>query len=196
MLDDIGGILLESVEDACTATHVIATRDGEPLKRTPKLMIAMNTTHNIVTLDWLRDSAKAGKPLPSDNYLIEDREAEKKFHFSIQKAMQTIRRRVKEKDPVLKDAALYFCHGVAGNKAPEEDELKLIVRAAGGVWLKKPNESHEASHLVVITSNDKKQAEKQKKVKTVKQAIEDGASVKSAGWLFDTMMKQELDLDE
>eukprot|EP00568_Trieres_chinensis_P003009 CAMPEP_0183316142 /NCGR_PEP_ID=MMETSP0160_2-20130417/53996_1 /TAXON_ID=2839 ORGANISM="Odontella Sinensis, Strain Grunow 1884" /NCGR_SAMPLE_ID=MMETSP0160_2 /ASSEMBLY_ACC=CAM_ASM_000250 /LENGTH=75 /DNA_ID=CAMNT_0025481859 /DNA_START=195 /DNA_END=419 /DNA_ORIENTATION=+ len=51
---------------------------------------------------------------------------------------------------------VYFCEGVAGNKAPKEDDLDLIIRAAGGNVITSSNlplpEDEDNSSVFVITN--------------------------------------------
>lgn len=196
MINYIGGTFLEEAKDAHKATHVIASDGSESLKRTPKLMIAMNRTPNIVTLDWLVESAKAKKALPCDKFLIlNDKEAENRYGFSMREALRRTRKNVREGSPVFGGIAIFVCDGVAGRQAPSKKELKLIVEAAGGKWLPKvdkwqPKDGSRA--LVVVTSSDSKHAKKQTKSKHVARVLSLGAEEKTTAWLFDSMMAQKI----
>jgi hypothetical protein len=191
--------LVEETEDAHTATHDIASDGKQQLKRTPKLMIALNKTPNIVELKWLKDSAKAGSVLSADKYVVSDKAAEKEYGFSMKETIARIRQRLETNDPVLNGKLVFVCKGVAGNNAPKEIELRCIIEAAGGQWLsqlKKRSEGDEMDRLVIITSSDAKAAGNQVQKKDVADAIQHGAQYKSTLWLFDGMMRQKLDLDD
>lgn len=83
-IERLGGVLLEKIEDAASATHIIAGDGKASLRRTPKLMIGLCKTTNIVNLEWLVKSAKSRKVLPANNFrLLSDKEAEKQYHFSM-----------------------------------------------------------------------------------------------------------------
>ena len=83
-IERLGGILLEKIEDAASATHIIAGDGKASLRRTPKLMIGLCKTTNIVNLEWLVKSAKSRKVLPTNNFrLLSDKEAEKQYQFSM-----------------------------------------------------------------------------------------------------------------
>jgi hypothetical protein len=47
----------------------------------------------------------------------------------------------------------WWIYGVAGSKAPSEDELKLIVEAAGGTWLASLNDYYEGCRCVSSTGD-------------------------------------------
>jgi hypothetical protein len=89
MVKTIGGTLLENTEDAATATHVVAADDEMPLRRTPKLMIGICHTSNIVHLNWLVQSAKERAALPCKDFLLlKDKEFEEKHNFSMRRALR------------------------------------------------------------------------------------------------------------
>ena len=72
------------VEDAALASHVIL---GEELKRTPNLLVALNSgAKYVVTLSWLRDSSKKGGPvqipsLDKSKYIVRDKKKEALWGF-------------------------------------------------------------------------------------------------------------------
>ena len=190
-----GAKWVETTEEAHLATHVIAKKGKDPLKRTPKLMIAMNKTPNIVTLDWLIESAKKGTALPCDRYLVKDKAAEKTYKFRMAETVERIKDHIEHGTAVLSGKSVFVCKGVAGDNAPKEDELRCIVEAAGGSWLStlekataKPTED-----LIIITSKDQPVASKQIKERAVAGAIKKGALQKTTTWLFDGIMAQQLD---
>jgi hypothetical protein len=86
------------------------------------------------------------------------------------------------------------CDDVAGNKAPKEADLKMMVAAAGGEWLESSNVPvplvEDPIHVIVITSDpatsDQLQNEKSKIAAT------NGAGFFTIAWLFDSLMHQKL----
>lgn len=201
MVEGLGGILVNDINDAHTASHVIASNGKLSLKRTPKLMIALNKTANIVTLNWLTESAKSGKALPCSNYFIlDDKEAESRYGFSMKKTLDRVRQNIKHGTPVLGGFAVFVCKGVAGNKSPPENELKLIIEAAGGEWvsslsaLLNARNDNSRRGFLIITSNDPEDRTKQLKIRAVASALKHGAVAKSTSWLFQIMMTQQLDI--
>ena len=190
-----GASWVETTEEAHLATHVIAKKGKDPLKRTPKLMIAMNKTPNIVTFDWFLESAKKGTALPCDRYLVKDKVAEKTYNFRMVETAERIKEHLKHNTSVLSGKAIFVCKGVAGDNAPKEDELICIVEAAGGRWLSMLETTATASteDLIIITSKDQSAASKQVKERAVARALKEGALQKPTTWLFDGMMAQQLD---
>jgi hypothetical protein len=49
MIHSIGAELVENVEDAATATHIIVSDGKAPLRRTPKLMICISKARILET---------------------------------------------------------------------------------------------------------------------------------------------------
>jgi hypothetical protein len=81
-------VLLDKVDDDLIATHVIAGSQGTALRRTPKLMIGLCKTSNVVNLDWLLESAKDKEALPSKKFLlVDDGEAEANYDFRMRKTL-------------------------------------------------------------------------------------------------------------
>jgi len=194
MVKSLGAVLVESIAEASTATHVIASDGKVSLRRTPKLMVALCCTKNIVSLDWLTESASANELLPCENYLISDKKAEKNYGFNMKDTLKTIESRLEDGKRLLEGWQVYFCTGVAGNRAPDAKESRLMIEAAGGEWVTSCAKAKVADFkkLLIITSDP--EPPKQVKVKAVSGAIENGASKRTTKWLFDAMMKQECDL--
>lgn len=194
MLKKINGTLLENVEQAHTATHAIVTDGGVPIRRTPKLMIALCRTSNIITSDWLLQSCNAGKALKTDKFLVlEDDKAEKQYNFSLRKTISRINTNIKNEKYLLDGWSVYVCNGVAGNKSPPEKELRLIVEAAGGKWLASLSSKSSvvsSKNTIIVTSDP--ESKKQISSKDVIAALKSGAHKKTTAWLFHAMMTQEL----
>ena len=195
MVQSLGAVLVNDIVDAHTATHVIAYNDQTPMRRTPKLMISLSCkTRNIVRLQWLIESHAANEILPCEAFLAVDKEAEKKYSFSMKKTLSIIVNRIDSDMPrLLEGWSVFVCKGVAGNRAPEAKELRLMVEAAGGSWLATcTKKGIDFSKLLIITSDPEQT--KPVPVKSVSGALENGASKRTTTWLFDAFMKQECDL--
>lgn len=82
MAGKIAGALV--VEDPTEATHVIM---GDDLKRTPNLLVALNSgAKYVLYLSWLRDSSKKGAPLQiaslaKSKYIVRDKKKEALWGF-------------------------------------------------------------------------------------------------------------------
>lgn len=200
MVESIGGVLVETVDDAITATHAIAGDGKTSLRRTPKLMICLCKTSNILDLKWLTASAKAKEPLnPNDYLLLNDKQAEKSYDFSMRETLQNGSAVRSERGGLLGAWSIHFCKGVAGKKAPPENELRLIVAATGGTMLKtisaKATKDLDPAKTILITSDPATAA--QKSDKDVKRLSSAGARVFTTSWLFHCMITQHLsEIDE
>jgi hypothetical protein len=191
-LKKIGAILVNDIVDAHTATHAIITDGTAPIRRTPKLMIAFCRTPNIVTADWLIQSLKVGKALPCEGFLaINDDKAEKQYQFALCDTIARIETNIANRMYLLSGWSVHVCEGVAGKKAPPEDELQSIVEAADGIWLR--SLSLKASNRTLVITSDP-ETKKQISNKSVVAALKSGAVKKTTTWLFHAIMRQQLNI--
>ena len=219
MLHSLGAELLETVEDAAMATHIIVSDGKTKLRRTPKLMICLSkvidlchssTFHffhiiltvitlstkvsKILNIDWLEHSAQQQQILDTDDFLhIHDAEAENRYNFSMTKTILNGIRVRKERGGVLGGRYVYICRGVAGNQAPSAKELQLIIESAGGVVLRSLNSSSEfdPKKTIILTSDSRTQS--QMNEKGVGKLIGNGAQACTTSWLFRTVITQSLE---
>lgn len=184
---------MTDLSSAINATHVIAADKGS-IRRTPKLMIALCRTPNIVSLDWLNKSGENGSWLPCDNFLIvNDRNAERLYEFSMEKTLKRLKSNLEAEQYILDGWDVYVCDGVAGNKAPQKDELKCIVEATGGTWVTSLR-SCNPEKLLILTSDPETTTQTSKK--TIRSALEQGATKRSIKWFFGTTFTQTTDLTD
>lgn len=197
---------MEKTQDAARATHVIAASAEVRLKRTPKLMVALCSTANIVHLDWLEKSCAKGKVLPTRSFLLLDEvEAEDLYRFNMRKTLQRAKRMHARGETLLGGLGVFLCSGVAGsktrgNRTPPVQEFHLILEAAGANVLKAlPTKATVLKSTLIIVSNIDREANKQLANKKVGVALERGALVKSTDEIFHAIMTQEAnfsDLDD
>jgi len=158
MVAKIGGKIVD-IADMAGVTHVIT---GSSLKRTPKMLMALNLgACYVVGVNWLEDSAQKSSPIaidllsPStasavtkkagrgrgkkDNYLIYDHEKEVKW--APFKLVDTLTHNVErlnspdESNGLLDGLGIFVANDVFGNGAPSRDEMRLIVESGGGTLL-------------------------------------------------------------
>lgn len=136
--------------DASLATHIVTTAE---LKRTPKLMVALNAgrVRYVLQDDWLSDSAKQGHPLPivpasalqstptsyekalsKSKYLVQDREKEELWGFRLVETLTRLRF-AQSPSNVFGGIVVYVTKGVCGVSAPSEEDLQSIVVSGGGL---------------------------------------------------------------
>jgi hypothetical protein len=191
MVKSLGAVLLRDHAEAHTATHVVASDGKKEMKRTVKLMIAMCRTTNIVTIDWLVQSAKKGVVLPCVDFRVQDHRAEQAHNFSMSRSLQNLDRHLRKGVLLLSGWSVFVCPGVAGKKAPPTNDFRLLVEAAGAIWLASISMPDlNMTKVVVITSDPEMKAQQ----KTTATAVNKGASKRTKTWLFDAMMRQEIDL--
>ena len=87
-------------------------------------------------MEWLEQSAKEQRVLDTDDFLLLDnREAEKRYNFSMN---ETIRNGIlarRKRGGVLGGWSVYICSGVAGNKAPNMKEMLVSRLLSMCLWL-------------------------------------------------------------
>lgn len=143
--------------DARLATHIVTTTE---LKRTPKLLVALNSRVRFILTDcWLIESAKQQAPidlLPSASwktlentsadtaeaycealqhcpYLVQDREKEQLWQFQLAETLTRIRFVPAEKRAIFQNVAFFVTEGIFGTLAPSNVEMRSIIDSAGGV---------------------------------------------------------------
>lgn len=181
-------------DDVLKATHVIAGGPEHSIRRTPKLMIALCLTPHILSLDWLNDSYKKKSAQPCSHYLLlNDEVAESNYSFSMKATIREGKQRRLE-GGLLAGWSLLFCQDVAGNKAPKEAELRMIVSAAGGTFIDYSDiplvEDIDRTHVLVITSDPP--LPHQTENPATKAIADSGAGFFSTTWLFRCIMQQKL----
>jgi hypothetical protein len=157
--------LIENTRNAKNATHVIVCSKTVPIRRTPKLLIALcsHSASHFLGYEWLDDSIAAAAAVPVSEFLVTHRKFKKvtdefvrKFDVNIGDALAT---KSESAEPIFHNTAVTFDKGLAGNKFPPEAELKLIVEAGGGKFQKTPG---KAGNLVVVTDDNAKVTKKMK----------------------------------
>ena len=191
MIEAIGAELVESIEEASTATHVIASDGKTKLRRTPKLMICISKVSKILSIDWLERSSAELKVLDTDDFLLlDDKEAEETYNFSMKETLDNGLVARCERGGVLGGWSVYICSGVAGNKAPTRKELHLILEAAGAHVLESLSETHctDPAKTIVLTSDPCTEA--QLREDGIQRVTSLGARKFSTSWLFRTIITQ------
>ncbi|KAL7508593.1 hypothetical protein ACHAXN_005684 [Cyclotella atomus] len=193
MLQSLGAELIESVEDAASATHIIVSDGKSKFRRTPKLMICISRVSKILNDEWLEQSSRQQQLLETADYLhINDTEAENRYNFSMTKTIQNGIHARRDRGGVLGGKWVYICRGVAGNQAPSAKELKLIIEAAGGTLLRSLDSSDDfdPSQTVILTSDPRTQS--QLNENGVEEQMRNGACAFTTSWLFHTIITQQL----
>ncbi|XP_040261760.1 mediator of DNA damage checkpoint protein 1 isoform X7 [Bufo bufo] len=134
----LGAEIAESVFDC---THLVTDR----VRRTVKFLCALARGIPIVTLDWIDKCKKSGCFLSPTGFLVNDKEQEKNFSFTLSESLQKAKRR-----PLLEG---YEIH-VTANVKPEPDHMKDIIRCSGATFLSKMPRSFKDKCVVVSCPED------------------------------------------
>jgi len=198
MIEDIGAELVEAIDDAATATHIIVN-DGKSykLRRTPKLMIGISKTNNIISLEWLEQSARKQRVLETEEFLyFGDEKAEERYNFSMKETIQNGITARRERGGVLGGWNVYICNGVAGNNAPSAKELHLIIESAGGRVIKSLSDSYSLNPLKTIIMTSDPSTISQRGEAGVARMTSMGTMTCVPQWLFQVIISQKLPNDD
>mmetsp|Transcript_487 Transcript_487/g.832 ORF Transcript_487/g.832 Transcript_487/m.832 type:complete len:1437 (-) Transcript_487:2081-6391(-) len=185
---------IELVNDPTQCTHAIVGDADNHIRRTAKLMAVLCVTPNILRSEWLDDCYKHRLIIsPSHHTLLNDHLAEKAYCFSMKQTIKEGNER-RQSGRLFNGWYIMFCQGVAGNKAPKESDLRMLVDASGGTWLDSSNVpvpiDEDPSHVVVITSDPA--TPEQVNDEKAMTAAENGAGFFTTSWFFDCLMHQKL----
>jgi hypothetical protein len=137
------------VDDATQATHLIS---GDDLRRTPKLLIAINSgVKYVLNLNWLIDSSAQQKPIEIKNlqtckYIIKNKEKEKLWGFNLIETLTKKRGKYADKK-IFDNFLVFIADNVCGKLAPSLEEMKSIVESGGGKLLEKMSEIPSLNEL-------------------------------------------------
>uniref|UniRef100_A0A7S2NXA5 BRCT domain-containing protein n=1 Tax=Leptocylindrus danicus TaxID=163516 RepID=A0A7S2NXA5_9STRA len=193
MVTALGGTLIESLEKAHEATHVIAG-DGQKnsLRRTPKLMIGLCSTSNILHLDWLITSYKQKRFCESRQFLLlHDQTAESNYSFSMKETLRNGEERRSE-GGLFTGRSIYFAKNVAGNKAPKAEELRMIIDAAGGKVVDSLSPDKDYYPNVFVITSDPLFHPDLVAAQEAEEYVSEVADVFPTSWLFDVIIHQKL----
>ncbi|XP_065521048.1 LOW QUALITY PROTEIN: basic proline-rich protein-like [Lathamus discolor] len=118
-LGSLGGSVATSVFDCI---HLVTDR----IRRTLKFLCAVARGVPIVTPEWLHQSATSGRVLAPGPFLVQDRQQEQHFGFSLAQALQRARRH-----PLLQGYEIHVTPSVR----PEPEHMKDIITCSGGTFL-------------------------------------------------------------
>ncbi len=179
-------------ENPLEATHVIV--GDNHIRRTAKFMAVLNVTSNILKSEWFEDCCKKNRLLGVSHYLLlNDNKAEKLYSFSMKQTLIASKERRSE-GGLLAGWKILVCDDVAGNKAPQEADLRMMIESAGGEWLLSSNVpvpiSDDPTHVIVITSDPALPSQIDDEKASI--AADNGAGFFTTTWLFDCMMHQKV----
>uniref|UniRef100_A0A4W5NUN8 Mediator of DNA damage checkpoint protein 1 n=1 Tax=Hucho hucho TaxID=62062 RepID=A0A4W5NUN8_9TELE len=132
----LGGSLAKGVADM---THLVTDR----IRRTVKFLCAVARGVPVVTTDWLDKCGKVGSFLPTDRYLVKDREQENKFSFCLEESLRTA-----STQPLLQGYEVHVTRSVL----PEPAQMKDIIVCSGARFLSKMPSTQKAQAQTLVIS--------------------------------------------
>ena len=160
-------------------------------------MICICKTPNILSIDWLEQSAKEQCVLETNDFLLlNDTEAEKTYNFSMKSTLENGKLARTTSSGVLGGWFVYICRGVAGKNAPSSKELALLIDATGATLLRSLLDDDvppAPSKTILITSDPI--TNEQRSEKGVEDWMRRGAKLCTTTWLFHTIITQHLCVD-
>jgi len=171
IIKDLGGIVSTNIKD-CTV--LITTKLG----RTAKLLCALGRGIPIVSPNWLVQCKMTKTFLDPWKYLLQDKEAEKKWGFSLENSLTSA-----SKNQLLDGFKVF----ATSNVQPSPKDLKEIIACAGGNFLTKLPSKAEDSIFIISCDKDKATATK---------ALKAGVTVCDKEVILTGLLKQKLELDK
>jgi len=154
-------------------------------------VICLCKTSNILSIEWLEQSAKQQRVLDTNDFLLlDDREAEKRYNFSMKDTLENGRKARLDSGGILGSWYVYICGGVFGNQAPSAKELHLVVEATGATLLSDLKKISDPLKTIAITSDPSTQS--QLKEQRVARLEGLGAKILTTSWLFHTIITQKI----
>ncbi|XP_071239564.1 mediator of DNA damage checkpoint protein 1-like isoform X2 [Salvelinus alpinus] len=132
----LGGSLAKGVADM---THLVTDR----IRRTVKFLCAVARGVPVVTTDWLDKCGKVSSFLPTDRYLVKDREQENKFSFCLEESLRTA-----SIQPLLQGYEVHVTRSVL----PQPAQMKDIIVCSGARFLSKMPSTQKAQARTLVIS--------------------------------------------
>lgn len=143
---------VKSVVD-CT---ILCVGKGKELKRTSKLILAVASGKEIVTDDWITQSATKGSLLDFKDYLVNDAEREFEWGTKLREAIERGRQGIKP----FQGWTFHFTSSASKELGKGFAELKEIAVFAGATCIKaglpRKGAEHDPSTVLIASSHDDK----------------------------------------
>jgi hypothetical protein len=191
------GILI--VKDASRCTHLAAPS----ILRTRKFVNALAYSPKILSCDYVTDCIEKEDLLDPDDYILQDKEAEKRYNFSLEEAR--LRAKV-NKNKLLQGRTVYCMEHVHGGF----DAYKSIVETNGGQCAMfrgrpgtiitgrraadddEPATAGSEREVYLISGHDKNHAKLWPKFRTLVHDAKKIPRIVRSDWLLDSVLCQEL----
>ncbi|KAL6067147.1 Mediator of DNA damage checkpoint protein 1 [Balamuthia mandrillaris] len=138
VIADLGGKI---VEDPHQSTHLVTDK----VHRTIKFLACMGRGNAIVSFRWIDKCNKEGFFVEETPFFLKDMAGERKWNFSLPASLQFARSR-----PLLQGLSFY----ASLHTRPDPESLGVIVTAAGGRMVGKPEQPYSSSsdsNVIIIS---------------------------------------------
>lgn len=150
----------------------------ENFKRTIKFLLAVTRGISIVRKEWLEESIIRGKKMDYNNYLLQDKNSEKEYHYNLKNTLEKRRN---------KDKGFLYDYGVwmPPNIQPSYKEIKLLVKESGGIVL---DDIYKGNSKYCINLMDEKSED-------VHEFIKNGYVIHSMEFLYTGILRQRAEYE-
>jgi len=150
----------------------------DKFKRTIKFLLAISKGVDVVSYDWVTNSIKESKLLPTAKYIYSDKKAETQYKFKLSKTLEKARNQT---EGLLEGHRVYLSNTIK----PSLDEIKTLVESMGGTYIKtKPSELRYDT-LIILEEDDEK---------NTKYFADMGYFSYTTELLYSAILQQKLDL--
>ena len=126
MVTSLKGVYIERIDELNNLEFDVLVSDS--IKRTVKLIIAINKSIPVVTMEWIKDSTKCNYFIDPINYIISDPENEKSYNFNLKECITKVRN---ETRLLLTGMEFYLFQSIM----PQPKEFAPMILSAGGLVL-------------------------------------------------------------
>ncbi|KAK6189478.1 hypothetical protein LQW54_013220 [Pestalotiopsis sp. IQ-011] len=194
-LRDLG---IQVVADGVQADYLVAPQ----VVRTVKFLRNLSKGAQVLSSEWIEQCLDTGEAPPPEDYLLQDKDNEKKFGFKLQVSVE---RAAKMKGKLLWNLPIYCTSSIKNGTdsykaiADANGAIFLVYAARSGTTIKptKPEDDDggpEPVYLLSTASPEEKKLWPRFEAMARQGNME--ARVVASDWLLDVVMKQELTFDE
>jgi hypothetical protein len=194
------GVVVDS-NDVSGCTHLVV---WEPVKRTPKLCIAVSlaaSSCQIVTKEWITQCETARAFVDCKPYLLQGEHQSSgasgpQWRFNVAESRARTQQLLSKNlggclaDGAARNCAFYItkCKKGQAVKRMKDEELEWIIRAAGGKLVEAPPSASERGTTIVVSTEDERKA-------WAPLAKQRNVAVVSASHLLECVLQQQFSLE-
>ncbi len=124
MVTSLKGVYAERIDELANLEFDVLVSDS--IKRTVKLIIAINKSIPVVTMEWIKDSTKCNYFVDPMDYIISDPENEKNYNFNLKECIKKVK---SETRLLFEGMEFYLFQSII----PQPKEFAPMILSAGGI---------------------------------------------------------------